>query len=137
MSFEYKKLKTVDGEAVKKIYLAVGWADESCDIKLLSLLAEKSTIFIGAFDSESSEMVGMGRVLSDGISDACIQDIAVLPEYRRQGIGYEITKRLIEECHKLGIDWIQLIASADGRKLYEKLGFEIMGNYVPMKLKNS
>ena len=54
MSFEYKKLKNVDGEAVKKIYLAVGWADESCDIKLLSLLAEKSTIFIGAFDFASA-----------------------------------------------------------------------------------
>lgn len=130
-----KKLTSVDGEEVKKIYLAVGWADESCDIAILSQLAVKSTVFVGAFDSETHAMIGMGRVLSDGISDACIQDIAVLPEYRRQGVGQAITQTLIDECLKKGIDWIQLIASKDGKSIYEKLGFEVMTDYIPMKLK--
>ena len=135
MAIEYKILTSVNGEAVKKIYLAVGWIDETADVEVLSKLAEKSTVFVGAFDSNSGEMVGMGRVLSDGISDACIQDIAVLKEYRHMKIGRTITEMLIIECRKKGIDWIQLIASEAGRNMYEKLGFEVMSGYVPMKLK--
>ena len=130
-----KKLTSVDGEEVKKIYLAVGWADESCDIAILSQLAVKSTVFVGAFDSETHAMIGMGRVLSDGISDACIQDVAVLPQYRHQGIGKAITQMLVDECLAKGIDWIQLIASPAGKKLYESCGFEVMTDYIPMKLK--
>ena len=135
MGFYCKKLTSVDGEAIKKIYLAVGWADETCDVLILSQLAEKSTIFVGAFDDSNNELIGMGRVLSDGISDACIQDVAVLPQYRNQGIGKAIIKLLSQECLSRGIDWVQLIASPAGKKLYESCGFEVMDGYVPMKLK--
>ena len=135
MNFYCKKLTQVDGSEVKKIYLAVGWADENCDCEILNLLAEKSTVFVGAFDSTNNQMIGMGRVLSDGISDACIQDVAVLPEYRHQGIGRAIIELLVAECLAKGIDWIQLIASPDGKKLYESCGFEVMSDHVPMKFK--
>lgn len=135
MGFYCKKLTQVDGSEVKKIYLAVGWADENCDCEVLSKLAEKSEIFVGAFDNESNQMIGMGRVLSDGISDACIQDVAVLPQYRNQGIGKAIIQMLLAECLAKGIDWIQLIASPDGKKLYESCGFEVMLDHVPMKFK--
>jgi ribosomal protein S18 acetylase RimI-like enzyme len=135
MGFYCKKLTSVNGEDIKKIYLAVGWADENCDTAILSQLAKKSTIFIGAFDDANHELIGMGRVLSDGISDACIQDVAVLPEYRNKGIGKAIIQMLVDECLKKKIDWIQLIATPAGKKLYESCGFEVMNDHVPMKFK--
>lgn len=133
MQYVCKIITTVDGKSIRDIYQAVGWDDGSGDCEILSKLAQNSAIFAGAF-LDNGQMIGMGRVLSDNLSDACIQDIAVLPEFQCQGIGREIMRLLIAECKVRGIEWIQLIASSSGKKLYESLGFEVMTDFVPMKL---
>ena len=75
----------------------------------------------------------MGRLISDGVSDAYIQDLVVLPEYRDKGIGREIVKTLINHCKKKGIHWVGLIAEPDQDGFYSNLGFKQMKNYIPMK----
>jgi GNAT superfamily N-acetyltransferase len=49
--------------------------------------------------------------------------IIVIPEYRRQGIGQEITKHLIQYCRGQGCTTQLLTASEMGEPLYKKLGF--------------
>ena len=78
-------------------------------------------------------MGGYRRLLSDGVSDGCIQDVAVIKEFQGLGIGRAIVKKIIDESLKLGIDWIQLIATPGNEKFYESLGFEVMQNHTPMK----
>ncbi len=52
----------------------------------------------------------MGRAISDGVSDAYIQDLVVLPEYRGKGIGRKILRSVLAACREHGIGWIALIA---------------------------
>ena len=69
-----------------------------------------SLVFIVAVDRNSGKAVGMGRAISDGVSDAYIQDLVVLPDYRGRGIGKAILRKILAVCREHGIGWIALIA---------------------------
>jgi len=53
----------------------------------------------------------MGRAISDGISDAYIQDVTVLSEFRGQGIGTGIVQEILKQLRDDGLQWIGLIAT--------------------------
>ena len=53
-----------------------------------------------------------------------VQNVYVVPEYRRQGIARELFARLIERLRASGLRRISLMATDDGRPLYEEFGFE-------------
>jgi spermidine synthase len=74
----------------------------------------------------------MGRALSDGVSDAYIQDVTVKKPYRGQGIGTQIIQKLVERLNADGLEWIGLIAEKNSHKFYRRLGFKKMPNSVPM-----
>lgn len=57
-------------------------------------------------------------------------NIIVLPEFRRQGIGYKLTKYLIDFFNSNDCTTQLLIATKDGEKLYRKLGFKISSIYI-------
>jgi spermidine synthase len=78
-------------------------------------------------------MIGMGRCLSDGVSDAYIQDVVVLDEYRRRGIGREIVSTLARHCKERGLVWIGLVAEPGTGHFYEALGFRLLERYEPMR----
>ena len=66
------------------LYSRQGWWDKSGKDALAGLI-RNSHCFIVALDK--GRVVGMGRAISDRVSDAYIQDVAVLKEYRGQGLG--------------------------------------------------
>jgi GNAT superfamily N-acetyltransferase len=74
----------------------------------------------------------MGRVISDGASDAYIQDVVVLPPYRRQGIGRELIHRLTLHCLEHKIGWIGLVAEPGTARFYVQLGYRMLEGYQPM-----
>ncbi len=78
------------------------------------------------------EIIGMGRVISDGASDAYIQDVTVTKAYRGKGIGSSIIQRLLLALKKTGLEWVGLVAENNSRGFYEKLGFVAMKDAVPM-----
>ena len=45
------------------------------------------------------------------------------PKYRRRGYATMTLRKLIEKAEALGLSKIELSATADGRPVYEKLGF--------------
>jgi spermidine synthase len=79
-----------------------------------------------------NKVVGMGRAISDGVSDAYIQDVMVSKIYRHQGIATQITILLIEKLEADGIGWIGLIAEKGSAGFYRRLGFTPMANSTPM-----
>ena len=133
MDFEIRIIKCAPASALERIYRSVGWYDESFSAEAIEKIPQNSTLFAGAFID--NEMVGMGRLLSDGVSDGCIQDVAVIKEFQGLGIGRAIVKKIVEESLKRGIDWIQLIATPGNEKFYSSLGFEPMQNHTPMLFK--
>jgi spermidine synthase len=118
------------------LYKSAGWWESSYDLesRFLNHIVKNSSIFVGAFFKE--KMIGMGRALSDMASDAYIQDVTVLDEFKRKGIGKKIVRLLIDELKANGVDWIGLIAEPGTSHFYEGLGFEQLNNHVPLKYKD-
>lgn len=69
------------------------------------------------------ELVGFGRVVSDGLLHAMIYEMIVLPDYQGKGIGAEILSRLLKDCREAGIREVQLFCARGKRGFYEKFGF--------------
>lgn len=80
----------------------------------------------------NEKIIGMGRAISDGESDAYIQDITVKTTHRNKGIGSQIVKRLAEKIEADGLKWIGLIAERNTHGFYERIGFKPMPNATPM-----
>ena len=78
----------------------------------------------------------MGRALSDLASDAYIQDVTIIKEFRGKGIGRKIIKKLIEKLKENNVDWIGLVAQPGTSSFYEKLGFEVLKDHVSLKYKD-
>ena len=76
----------------------------------------------------------MGRALSDNVSDAYIQDIAVSPAFRKHGIGGEIVRTIIAELRRRGVDWIALVGEPGTERFYRELGFEAKPDHTFWKL---
>ena len=134
---EIKVIAAADRNAVKKLYQEAGWwqqEDESAGhCAWIDALVKNSFCFAGAFSG--GELIGMGRAVSDGVSDAYIQDVVVLKKFRRAGIGNRIIQKLIGFLQERHIGWIGLIAEPGTQPFYRELGFMPMEGYTPMLLK--
>ncbi len=120
---------------LKQLYEQAGWWESppEGEYDFLKEVVKNCAFFAGAFDGK--KMIGMGRALSDLVSDAYIQDVTVLKPYRGMGIGRGIIQMLIKELKQKGVDWIGLIAEPGTSAFYENLGFKSMTGHIPLKYK--
>ncbi len=117
---------------IVELYRDQGWWQKSDSRmeRLVPKLIAGSHCFVIATDGDS--ILGMGRAISDGVSDAYIQDLTVRLSHRKQGIGQLILKTLLELLHANGINWIGLIAEPGSGNLYRRAGFREMSASIPM-----
>ena len=115
------------------LYKAGGWWKPSDKPSSIRLLFKGSLAVAVCIDTATGKAVGMGRLLSDGISDAYIQDLIVLPEYRRRGLGRLLVNTLLNYCFEKGITWIALISEPGQEKFYKGLGFKQLEKHSPMR----
>lgn len=125
-------IRSWDEDEIADLYRAGGWWKEEYRVEELRHLIRGSFLFAIATDEKTGRAIAMGRVLSDGVSDGYIQDLVVLPEYRKSGIGSRIVLTLVKKCREKGLMWIALIAEPESDSFYTSLGFEEMKNFVPM-----
>ena len=117
---------------IANLYRAGGWWKDEYDPKELPRLIQGSFLFAVAVNLQTGQAIGMGRVISDGVSDGYIQDLVVLPKYRKTGIGARIVSTLVKKCIESGISWIGLIAEPDTEKFYLPFGFHPMEGHIPL-----
>jgi len=121
-----------DEEEIASLYRAGGWWKEEYCVEDLRHLIRGSFAFAVASERKTGAAIGMGRVLSDGVSDGYIQDLVVLPAFRKMGIGSRIVEALVKRCNECGLTWISLIAQPETAPFYTPLGFEVMKGHIPM-----
>ncbi|HNT52726.1 MAG TPA: GNAT family N-acetyltransferase [Candidatus Syntrophosphaera sp.] len=127
-----------DPAAILALYRQAGWWQEEDNPQSLDFIARiirETYCFVIA--KAGDEIIGMGRAISDGVSDAYIQDVTVRGGYRRQGIGQAIMRKLVEHLQAHHIDWIGLISEPGFENFYDELGFSRMEGYTPFLLKRS
>lgn len=130
-------LKSASRSDLIDLYKEAGWWDASYDKhpEFVDKIVENSFLFAGVL--KDKKMIGMGRALSDGVSDAYIQDIVVLKQYRKRGIGNKIVKILIKELEKSGVDWIGVVAQPGTTSFYKNIGFDLLNDHTPMRYRGN
>lgn len=81
-------------DEIVNLYESVGWTNYLERVDTLREAYANSLCVLGAYDSEN--LVGILRAVGDGKTIVFIQDILVLPEYQRQGIGSKLLQAVME-----------------------------------------
>ena len=112
------------------LFATTGWNDEyRLSAEELYAAITNSWHVISVYHDD--QLVGFGRVVSDGVLHAMIYDLIVDPLYRGNGIGAEILKRVVESCKAANIRDIQLFSARGKREFYEKRGFRARADDSP------
>ena len=84
-------------EEIINLYQSVGWTNYLERISVLEEAYANSLCVIGAYNNE--KLVGIIRAVGDGRTIVFVQDIIVLPEYQRKGIGTKLLKAVMDKFH--------------------------------------
>lgn len=135
-TFEIRFVDSWPDQEIVDLYKVGGWWKESYDKVGIGPLIGGSFLFAVAVDITSGKAVGMGRCISDGVSDAYIQDVVVKNSYRGRGIGSAIIEKLISGMKRRGLSWIGLIAEKGSQGFYGRFGFmDFEGKPMVMEVK--
>jgi ribosomal-protein-alanine N-acetyltransferase len=125
---EFRRLDQRDLEAIERIErrsYPTPWSRSM----FASELAKPSSVSLGAFDSDTSELLGY-LVISRYVDAWHVMNVAVAPEHRRQGIASALFERLFEVTGadpRRGYTLEVRISNEAAIRLYERLGFQSRG----------
>ena len=72
---------------------------------------------------EENRMIGYIDSVSNGVTDAYIQDLTVHPAYQGKGVGTELMNKMIKYLKEQGIYMISVVFEKALRPFYERFGF--------------
>ena len=109
--------------------------DEYCALRASAGLSPRTTAaarqglpgtLFGVCIRDGDQLIGMGRVIGDGGLNYEIVDMAVRPDYQRQGHGYRIMEALMRFIRENASEsaYVCLLADDGAPALYKKFGFE-------------
>ena len=80
----------------------------------------------------NGELVGMGRLVGDGAMYWYLQEIIILPQFQRKGIGTMIVNHLVDYARENSttgkFTTIGGVSAKGKDPFYEKIGFEVISN---------
>ncbi|NDW10563.1 GNAT family N-acetyltransferase [Dysgonomonas sp. 520] len=97
----------------------VGMSFTGWDVHKTSFESSHSVLFL----FNETALIGFGRMISDGIRQSALYDIAIEPGYQGRGLGREIVLRLMAKTP--GCNFI-LYASPGKEDFYKKLNYKRM-----------
>ena len=80
---------------ILSLYSSVGWTNYVQRPEMLRKAYRNSLYILGAY--VNGKLVGVIRAVGDGASIVFLQDLLVLPEYQRQGIGTRLMQAALEK----------------------------------------
>ncbi|WP_438823735.1 GNAT family N-acetyltransferase [Bacillus sp. JJ1764] len=107
-------------EQVYQLYEGLGWNSLNFTVGELEKMCLQSWYVLYVYHEQ--QLVGMGRVISDGVITGVICGLGVLPSYQSMGIGKNIVTRLVAYCEQNRVI-PQLMCGENLESYYEKLGF--------------
>ena len=75
---------------------------------------------------ETDLLIGYVDCVSNGVTDAYIQDLMIHPYYQRKGIGTNVMFKMIEYLKEKHIYMISVVFDEDLKSFYKKFGFYTM-----------
>lgn len=122
MKMNFKNNKNIDVKQLERLYNDVEWYAYTQDLPTLKLAIEQSLEVITVWDDE--ELVGLIRVVGDGLTIIYIQDILVLNSYQNQGIATQLMEQVLKKYKNVRQKVLMTEDAPDVRHFYEKNGFQ-------------
>lgn len=92
---QFKTGTALDIKDILSLYKSVNWLTYTTYPDKLIRAIRNSLDVITAWQDE--KLVGLIRTIGDGETILYIQDILVLPDYQRKGIGSELLKKILDK----------------------------------------
>jgi ribosomal protein S18 acetylase RimI-like enzyme len=103
----------------------VGWPTPPSPAVHHRMLEGSEAIVLAVDDGADRRVVGFIHAIGDGVLTAFIPSLEVLPDYRGQGIGSELVRRLLARLE--GRYSVDLVCDEDVVPFYERLGLQRWG----------
>lgn len=133
-SFTVRVGTDIDTDALVALYASVGWAAYSRAPVTLVQAIRQSLRVVTAW--EGAQLVGLARVVGDGVTIVFLQDVLVVPHRQRDGVG----RALMESVFAPYGDVRQHVLLTDDeprqRAFYESLGFTEAHDFRPGELRS-
>lgn len=81
----FAEYKTYNEAEIMALYSSVGWSNYTNNPAMLRTVYKNSLYVLAAY--ADGKLVGILRAVGDGASVVFLQDLIVLPEFQRHGIG--------------------------------------------------
>ncbi|MCC4043519.1 GNAT family N-acetyltransferase [Enterococcus gallinarum] len=117
----YSKHLPEDPQQVLSLYQDAGWSLYTREPEVLWAALQQSHV-ITAWQQE--RLVGLVRGITDQQTILYIQDLLVLKEFQRQGIGQTLLKKIVEDYPKIRQKILLTDDTKKTRAFYEACGFQ-------------
>jgi GNAT superfamily N-acetyltransferase len=109
----------------------INWSTVSQTLKRVGMAYHEPDVHRKAFENshtavfvhDGDQLVGFGRAISDDAYQAAVYDMAVVPEYQKQGIGTTIMEHILDRIRHCNVI---LYAGIGKEPFYEKIGLRRM-----------
>jgi N-acetylglutamate synthase-like GNAT family acetyltransferase len=120
IQFSDRKLG-IDLEQLQQLFtLSAFWAKER-NLEDLEVAIANSEPVITVWDRE--KLIGFARATSDGIYRATIWDVAIHPDYQKQGLGSKLVETVLSHPRMCRVERVYLMTTHQQR-FYERIGFQ-------------
>ena len=115
-------LEGIDWELTKADLAADSWDNGRSAAALRRSFEQSQHV---AFAREGDRVVGMARLLSDGVCNAYLVDVWTATAHRRQGIASAMIQRLLDQVPGQHVG----LQTDSAEQLYRALGFEVQPEF--------
>lgn len=122
MQINYKEMKKLDKKSLEDLYTDVGWSAYTKDLHRLQQSVGNSLYVLTAW--YEGELIGLIRVVGDGLSIIYIQDLLVKNTYHNQKIGSELMQSVLNKYADVRQKVLLTEEAPNTRYFYEKNGFK-------------
>ncbi len=121
---EIREYQTYNEQEILDLYQSVGWTAYTDEPETLKQGFLNSLLTLAAYDR--GKLLGVIRTVGDGRTIVFIQDVLVLPEHQRNGVGAALVKAVLKQFQN--VRQITLITDYTPKTVafYKSLGFVSM-----------
>lgn len=122
MTIVLKEEQYIDKNDLKALYEDVEWYAYTKNLDQLQQALLNSIYVLSAW--ENDQLIGLTRVVGDGLTILYIQDILVLKSYQNRGIATDMMNHILEKYKDVRQKVLLTEEAPDVRHFYEKNGFQ-------------
>lgn len=121
---EIREYGTYNEAEILRLYASVGWTAYTDHPAVLRKGFENSMLTLAAYEGE--KLVGIIRTVGDGHTIVFVQDILVLPEYQRKGVGTALLQAILDRYSHVRQIELATDNTEETIAFYRSMGFREM-----------